>query len=258
MAKEVVGTCCICGKESKLTYEHIPPKAAFNRFGMKLYDFWAYLLHNNKRYKHLQKGVGKYSLCASCNNLTGEWYGAAYAEFAAQGMSYYQANSKGVLKVSYTIYPLRVFKQVISCFASVNGSSWCQQNPQIKDFLLDPNERRFPKNIDVRMYMQEKGRSKHDAISGIMNPFTGERFVGCEWAYPPFSYILVCDKHYTNHTALNGLLSINSFLNYGYNDRVTLYLNIPRKPCNFTMLDFREGIPDMETLIKTSQEEDGL
>ena len=39
MAKKVYGKCCICGENKKLTFEHIPPRAAFNSFGIKLYDF---------------------------------------------------------------------------------------------------------------------------------------------------------------------------------------------------------------------------
>lgn len=254
MAKKIHGTCCICGQETDLTFEHIPPRAAFNRFNLRLYDFLGYILRNNAKYIPAQKGAGKYSLCSSCNNLTGGWYGAAYAEFASQGMAYYQKQSQGLLSVPYTIYPLRVLKQVISCFASVNGPLWCQQNPMIKEFLLNPYERRFPPNLDIRMYMQEKGRTKFNEIVGQMNPFTGERFVGSEWGYIPFSYIHICDKTYTNYRVLNELFSLLSFLRYGYDDRATVYLNIPRKPCNATILDFRNGVPDLETFIRSNKD----
>lgn len=254
MAKRVRGTCCICGQEADLTFEHIPPRAAFNRFNLRMYDFFGYLFHNNSRYKAAQKGAGKFSLCSSCNNLTGEWYGAAYAEFASQGMAYYHRQSQGLLKVPYTIYPLRVLKQIISCFASVNGPLWCQQNPTIKKFLLDPRERSFPPEIDIRMYMQEKGRIKFDGIAGQMNVQTGEHFVGSEWGYPPFSYIYVCDKSYTNFRVLNELYPVLNFLQYDYDDRVTVYLNIPRKPCNPTILDFRKGVPDLETFIQSNRD----
>lgn len=256
MAKKVHGICCICGEEKELTFEHIPPRAAFNYFNLKMYDFWAYILRNNTRYKQFQKGAGRYSLCASCNNLTGEWYGAAYAEFASQGMRYYKQNSEGVLSVPYTIYPLRVLKQVVSCFASANGPLWCQQHPSIKRFLLNPEERRFPTNIDIRMYMQSKARSKIDGILGQMNPFTGERFVGSEVAYTPFSFICITDREMTSYRVLNELYPLLSFLEYRYDDRVELYLKLPRKPCNPTILDFREGIPDIGTLIEKEKESD--
>lgn len=255
MAKKVHGICCICGQDTELTFEHIPPRAAFNHFSLKLYDFWGYLLSNRTRYKQLQKGAGMYSLCESCNNLTGEWYGAAYAEFAAQGMRYYKNKAQGLLSVSYTIYPLRVLKQVVSCFASANGPFWCQEHPSIREFLLNPEERRFPSNIDIRMYMQSNGRSKIDKVSGKMNPFTGEKFVGSEFAYPPFGFICVIDRKMTSYRVLNELYPLLEFLKYGYKDRVQLYLKLPRKPCNPTILDFREGVPDVATLIEKNKQD---
>ena len=169
-------------------------------------------------------------------------------------MQYYKSGATGIVGVPYTFYPLRVLKQVVSCFASVNGPQWCQQQPLIRQFLLNPEEHRFPVNIDIRMYMQSVGRSKLDGISGQMNPFTGESFVGSEFGHPPFSFICVADRELTSFRVLNELPSLLEFLKYGYNDRVTQYLQIPRKPCNPAILDFREGIPDVETFIKYQKE----
>ena len=103
------------------------------------------------------------------------------------------------------------------------------------------------------MYMQSNGRSKIDGISGQMNPFTGEQFIGSEVAYTPFSFICVVDRKMTSYRVLNELYPLLEFLKYGYDDRVQLYLNLPRKPCNPTILDFREGIPDIGTLIQNDK-----
>lgn len=254
MGKRKQGICCICGEKKELTYEHIPPKAAFNHFNLKLYDFYGYIIKNDTKYKHLQQGAGLYSLCAKCNNDTGTWYGSAYAEFANQGMRYYRHKATGVLSVPYTIYPLRVLKQVVSMFASVKGALWCKNEPQIRKFLLDPYCMELPQQLDIRMYMVSKGRSKIEPMSVQMNPFTGERLIGSEIAYTPFSFICIDDRNYTNYHVLNELCSIISFSNYGYDDRRQLFLNIPRKPCNPVTLDFREGVPDLATFIKSKQD----
>lgn len=55
MGKTKRGICCICGEEKELTYEHIPPKAAFNHFNLKLYDFYSYVTQNNKNTKICSK-----------------------------------------------------------------------------------------------------------------------------------------------------------------------------------------------------------
>ena len=56
--KKIVGTCCICGRTTELTFEHIPPKSAFNHSNLKLYDVFGYLLQNNSKYSQHQQGAG--------------------------------------------------------------------------------------------------------------------------------------------------------------------------------------------------------
>ncbi len=243
MSKKIYGECCICGENKELNFEHIPPKSAFNKLGIKLYDYFEYLSKNNIKYLNLQKGLGKHTLCYDCNSLTGAWYGTAYAEFAMQGLKYYSQNISENLVLPYTIYPLRVFKQIISCFASINGSKWCKKNPQIKKFLLNRYEKIFPTDIEIRMYMQTENRSKISGIKSLINIKTGEIFVGSEFAYTPFGFICICDKYNTNFNVLNELYSVTDFLNYNYDDKVTLFINMPRKPCNPTTLDFRDKVP---------------
>ena len=58
MVKKKNGICCICGKEGKLTFEHIPPHAAFNHSNLKMYDVIRYLRDNQTRYPSLQNGAG--------------------------------------------------------------------------------------------------------------------------------------------------------------------------------------------------------
>ena len=250
MTKKKNGICCICGKEGKLTFEHIPPHAAFNHSNLKMYDVIRYLRSNQTRYPSLQNGAGLWSLCSSCNNLTGTWYGNSYIEFVEQGIKYYQRNAKGILAVPYTIYPLRVFKQIVSCFASINGSDWCENNPAVRKFLLKPEERFFPPSIDIRMYLQSNGGCKFSGPTPIFDIFSSERFIGSEFAYPPFGFICDCGEGYSHNKSFNRLFSIREFLEYRYDDRVTLYLKIPRRPCNPILLDFREGVPSIEEHAK--------
>lgn len=242
------GKCCICGKETELTYEHIPPKAAFNSSRIKPYLLMNLLRDNKKRFVNMQAGMGEYTICETCNNTTGAWYGAAYADFAAQGMKYYNAGATGRISLSYSIFPLRVFKQVISCFASVNGAEWCEKNPSIRQFILTPHERSFPDEIDIRMYMHQKGKVKISPPVAQMDIYTREIVFGSEWGFVPFSFICIFDKSKTNHKILNQMPSIKQFLRYRYDESVNLFLDIPRFPCNALPFDFRKGIPDIREI----------
>lgn len=78
--------------------------------------------------------------------------------------------------------------------------------------------------------------------------------MGSEFGHPPFSFICVEDRELASFRVLNELPPLLKFLKYSYHDRVTQYLQIPRKPCNPVILDFREEVPDVETFIKYQQE----
>ena len=54
MSKKKEGVCCICGQNTDLTFEHIPPKAAFNHYSLKLFDYYNYLLNHDTSYKPAQ------------------------------------------------------------------------------------------------------------------------------------------------------------------------------------------------------------
>jgi hypothetical protein len=90
MAEE--GFCCICGVHGKLSFEHIPPEAAFN--DRRVFEADINSLLNGKwspeerieEGKYKQRGAGRYSLCGKCNSDTGSWYGSAYVGVARQTM----------------------------------------------------------------------------------------------------------------------------------------------------------------------------
>ena len=74
MAKHF-GKCALCGQECELTFEHIPPRAAFNSTPTKPVS-GEELLDDDRmpwdttglKYTNQQKGMGRYSLCPKCNN----------------------------------------------------------------------------------------------------------------------------------------------------------------------------------------------
>lgn len=63
------GTCHICCENKKLTFEHFPPRSAFN--------------DSKVMYKGelMQRGLGKKTLCADCNNKMGSFYLHEYVRF---------------------------------------------------------------------------------------------------------------------------------------------------------------------------------
>lgn len=174
MSKYQNGVCALCGKPCKLTYEHIPPKAALNSKPVKMYTGIELLSKDSERmpwevqglqYVSQQKGSGKYSLCENCNNNTGSWYGDSYQEmvhiFAALLSNPEIKTAQGIgIK---GIYPLRFFKQIISMFCSVNDHKSLipylhpkqvpdkEQQPPMVQMLVDVQE----KMLEAAILMEE-------------------------------------------------------------------------------------------------------
>ena len=89
MAKPIFGICHICGQHRKLSFEHVPPEAAFNEHSILHTAFEDVLRSENLdkvRGRVQQRGAGAYTLCEKCNSDTGSWYAGAYAEWAHQAM----------------------------------------------------------------------------------------------------------------------------------------------------------------------------
>ena len=138
------GKCALCGKECELTFEHIPPRAAFNNNPAKMINGETLLQIGNRLpwelkglpYTNQQKGFGKYTLCSTCNNNTGSWYADAYiyiAQISLKALSENITPENNALVIKNT-YPLRFIKQVVSMFCSVNSN---MPIDDLRQFVLD-------------------------------------------------------------------------------------------------------------------------
>jgi hypothetical protein len=139
--KKVTGTCHICGSFGDLTFEHVPPKAAFNdKRVIKATFEEAVALGPEEivRGPIQQGGVGAHTLCAKCNNLTGHWYGPQFVDWCYQGMNILiRSGGKPSLIYLHHVFPLAILKQAITMFFSVNPASFGKANPELVRFVLD-------------------------------------------------------------------------------------------------------------------------
>lgn len=232
------GKCKICGKECELTYEHIPPKKAFNNYNRKGYfgDAVIELVTSKERmpwetkglnYTQMQKGVGLYSLCKECNNYTGSKYAVFYCDFAYKTVEFIDNNFEeyskcDLLRVRFKpFYPLKFIKQVLSMFCSTTPGLNLKFN-DIKDVLTDAS-----KNLNVADFRISMGMVKNSVISwtGCMGKFylNGGKRVLSEIVVFPFIFILDYDKNVVK----NKLIDITYFLKYNYDDTINLDITLP-------------------------------
>ena len=138
--------CRLCGECKQLTYEHVPPKSAYNREPLKSYslsDYWALSSGKPATYVNEQRGAGYYATCASCNSNSGTWYVGEFARWVEAGaevvvreLSTLRANAErpsdddivARMKLRGT-YPGRFAKQVVAMLLAINAPSLGDAHP---------------------------------------------------------------------------------------------------------------------------------
>jgi len=226
------GICRICRTEGPLSFEHGPPRSAFNDRpmirvkGRRLFGMDQDELFSEKGPVD-QRGAGAYTLCQRCNNDTGRWYGPAYAEWAYQGMHLVQHAADALsLYHLFHIFPLRVIKQVFCMFFSANSSGLGKRHGDLARFVLNKQNRdhRYADPLlRVFAYFNAAPVSRQSGISGRLDISKRVCHSFSEITFPPFGYLLSVD----GKTPHDRLTDISYFSRYSYDDWTDVALRLP-------------------------------
>ncbi len=228
--KRPEGNCHICGEFGPLSFEHIPPKKAFNNRPVISMDFnQALELGPNEPTKGKgnvqQKGMGTYTLCERCNNLTGHWYGNRFVDWCYQGMNIlHRTNGSPTLFYMNYMFPLAIIKQILVMFFSVNGSGFRNANQELVDFVLNRDAKYLPPKYRVFVYYNIEGKSRK--IGPVVLWRSGQMHTVSEISYPPFGYVLALDSEPPD----SQLFEISHFARFGYNEFAVMELRLPVLP----------------------------
>lgn len=190
--KSKEGICAICGEHKKLSFEHVPPRSAFNDKPIHLLDS-EQMFQENYKYTHeslSQKGLGQYTLCEACNNNTGSWYGDSFKDFAQQGMTILQKDNSSVLVQGiYLFKPLNVFKQIITMFLSADKVGYLRTEYKLGNFVLNKQANEFPNGLKIYIYSNASPFKRFFGHTVVYDPKLGVQ----KWAeinFQPFGYFL--------------------------------------------------------------------
>lgn len=206
------GQCLICGQFRKLSFEHVPPKNAFNNRPIFIHkDFGA---DNPFTKKKSNKGFGSDTLCEACNNNTGNWYAKDFGVFAREGMTILKAseNTLPIVKGVYNIKPLNVFKQILTMFMSADKSGILRSKEGLVEFILNKSSNDLPKDLNIHLYSNAspvKRMLGYCTVADALDPNFGVR----RWSeinFQPFGYFLTdncapATKSMVNITEWHGL-----------------------------------------------------
>lgn len=241
MVKSKEGICCICGRVGPLSFEHVPPRAAFNNQPVIALSFDAALQlgpEGEAKGPIQQKGAGGYTLCSTCNNNTGAWYAKSFIAFCYQAMELLnKSGGNPSLIYPFYIYPLQVLKQIITMFFSVNGDEFRIKNEELVRFVLNREARYLSPNYRFFIYYNLSKNLRSSGIVGNLDINTSKITILSEISYPPFGYLMLLDSEPPDKR----LIEITHFSRFDYSDFRMMQLKLPVLPTHTVFPgDYRE------------------
>ena len=268
MAKHY-GKCALCGRECELTFEHIPPRGAFNptpaRPVLGTEIFKEEILNDashmpwdtsGMHYDNQQQGMEKYSLCKSCNNDTGSWYGDSYVVFAhtvhTAMMNRTPDDPNGI--GFKDVYPLRFIKQVLSMFCSITRPDDPRMQ-EIREFALNKEAVGLDKSkYKLCLYFTNSTVMKHSGLTVVLRGELPrlESMALAEITAYPLGFILYFDPTETwNYQGTD----ITECADYQYDDKADVIFPWVIKEMNDIYPETFRSRDEIRECMKKNQEE---
>lgn len=224
------GDCAICDTRGELSFEHVPPEAAFNSTSVRVVRGEAVLdlkLGEISAGSIQQRGAGDYTLCVTCNNNTGSWYGTSFAEWCAAGMDVLRATGGEPACIHIKRgYPLRIIKQIVALFCSIQGVDFVRAFPEVKAFLLNKRLPGMPSGLRVFVHYAIERVARQHGMAALVD-LRGDRNVYMsELVFPPFGYALVVGDEVPD----SRLVEITDFANHDFDRCRDMTMNFPLLP----------------------------
>lgn len=254
-----IGICRICKNKTQLSFEHIPPKVAFNKYTKyRSIPFLEYIQNSHREdykpsVKLQQGGIGDYCLCRTCNSFLGNNYVPDYFKMAQVSKSIFQ--NKDFEKAIITtngISPLRLLKQVISMFVCINRPEFTEANPELLKFLKNPKEKNLPNKYRVFMYLNNRGQ-----IRNLTTMYTNVYGLVNELTFAPLGFVLSIDSD--NSFPLTEITHFKNIDEDYYGDINFELLNLPTHspfPIDYrTLEEIEKARKESEEFEKQMEEE---
>jgi hypothetical protein len=238
------GVCHLCGEFGPLSFEHVPPAAAFNNgpvigspIGTMLEDGF----EAPARGKINQRGAGDYTLCERCNNRTGSWYAHEFSRWCRQGTDVLvRSGFKPRLIYLHYVFPLRILKQIITMCFSINTPRWREKHYELEQFVLDRDRRWLHDRYRVFAYYNVDGcyRRVGNSMAMINLKKSTRSIQVTEISHTPFGYVVAVDGTHPD----SRLCEITHFQRYEYDEFEVAPLHLPILPTHLPIpLDYRSA-----------------
>ncbi|MDD5691619.1 MAG: hypothetical protein PHP10_00365 [Candidatus Omnitrophica bacterium] len=221
---KIIDYCHICLRLRELTFEHIPPRAAFNDRRVITLNFDSAIKLGPDEFVKgpiNQRGSGGHTLCAQCNSYTGRFYGTRFVNWCYEAF-YILIKSEGKPRGIYLrrAYPLEILKQIVSMFLSINPPEFARANPELVRFVLNKRLKFLPTKYRFFTYYNLGNKFRFSGIAARCD-LKGDMVVLSEIGYTPFGYVLTLNSSPPD----DRLFEITDFSRFDYDQprELTIY-----------------------------------
>ena len=237
--KSIYDICAICGLNKKMSFEHIPPKCAYNKSPVRIQYQEQLSAKKGERFHNafskLNQGMGLYSLCKNCNGLMGSYYANDYCQVVEEAIKEVSLNiENNFVHFSIEIKPLNFVKQVISMHLSADRKHRILSNGfNFGKFLLSRHDKFISPKYNIFMYWCD---SNHYRLNGpvVINDLDRSNIFFSEINHIPFGFVITIDSRPPNIQMMN----ITKFCSYQYDQMEKIQFILPR----LKVLNFLSGI----------------
>jgi hypothetical protein len=206
------GICAICGRGGKLTFEHVPPKAAGNEPDVTIFSIEEWLARDLASRElpggYVEpRGTGAISICRSCNEYSGTWYVPEFARFVHAGVQVLREISESTideadrsLEWKYADFEIKgmralpIIKQIVASLLAINAPSFGEAHPDLVKFVLDRHRQNLPDRYRLYLCLFVGPIARFAGVSAALDVATGKAVYLTELAHPPFAYLLTMDS----------------------------------------------------------------
>jgi hypothetical protein len=234
--------CCrICRrKQAKLSYEHVPPRAAFNDEPTTVHGSDEWLNRDPDGAlpggRVERRGAGGRTLCERCNNNTGSWYGTELKRAANTGAKLLAQTPlkdfDGLLEhrwAQVTLkqsemgpHPLRFIKQIVAMLLATSPPELTLNHPELGDFVLERTHTGLSDRYRFYLALYAGPYARTTGVVPALDLERNRHDTFIEVAWPPYAYVMTIDS------APDALptVDITSMVDIGYNQRADIDLEL--------------------------------
>jgi hypothetical protein len=217
----VIGVCHLCGERKPLTFEHVPPRRAYNDFLRFHFHTQEYIAH---RYRGGPapavipdaRGAGAYTLCGGCNQRCSR-YAQHFIEWAIFWQTALDSDPAAEsIAASQITRRSRVMKQIVAMLLSACPPKTGEINPGLRRFVWDAETKGLPAGIRVHAALTRDRDARQAGGAGRLNTQDGTGSVFNEIAFAPLILVMTLQDTPAPDARL---VDITFFATAGYFDR---------------------------------------